>query len=95
MNLSHPMSDLEGRRLPTPPLVPPRKSRLAAPPPRADTEQDTSRQGADGSGESEAGPRGDASAANPQEGGDDLDLMYDPVLNRYYDPRTNKYYERA
>ena len=26
---------------------------------------------------------------------DDLDLMYDPILNCYYDPKTNKYYELA
>ena len=26
---------------------------------------------------------------------DDLDLMYDPMLNCYYDPKTNKYYELA
>ena len=24
---------------------------------------------------------------------EDLDLMYDPMLNCYYDPKTNKYYE--
>jgi hypothetical protein len=27
--------------------------------------------------------------------GDDLNLMYDPVLNCYYDPKTNKYYQLA
>ena len=26
---------------------------------------------------------------------DDLDLLYDPILNCYYDPKTNKYYELA
>lgn len=26
---------------------------------------------------------------------EDLDLMYDPMLNCYYDPKTNKYYELA
>eukprot|EP00965_Chrysotila_dentata_P218898 6190833-Pleurochrysis_carterae.AAC.4 len=25
----------------------------------------------------------------------DLDLMYDPILNCYYEPKTNKYYELA
>lgn len=24
---------------------------------------------------------------------EELDLMYDPMLNCYYDPKTNKYYE--
>ena len=43
------------------------------------------------------------SAERPAEGtgpgGDDereeLDLLYDGILNCYYDPRTNKYYELA
>ena len=26
-------------------------------------------------------------------GDEELDLMYDPILNFYYDPKTNKYYE--
>merc|ERR1712216_20441 len=28
-----------------------------------------------------------------EDGREELDLMYDPMLNCYYDPRTNKYYE--
>jgi hypothetical protein len=37
----------------------------------------------------------DAEPATPGGGeeDEDLELMYDPVLNCYYDPRTNKYYE--
>ena len=31
----------------------------------------------------------------PAAGNEDLDLMYDPMLNCYYDPKTNKYYELA
>ena len=38
----------------------------------------------------------DSMAAGAPEGlggSEDLDLMYDPMLNCYYDPKTNKYYE--
>ena len=41
------------------------------------------------SDEREAGREGDDA------GGDEIDLMYDPILNCYYDPKTNKYYELA
>ena len=29
----------------------------------------------------------------PDEGTDELELMYDPQLNCFYDPQTCKYYE--
>lgn len=32
---------------------------------------------------------------SPDDRGDDLNLMYDPILNCYYDPKTNKYYQLA
>jgi len=47
--------------------------------------------GAAGGGASDFGEAADAEPdARPSE---DLDLMYDPMLNCYYDPKTNKYYE--
>lgn len=44
--------------------------------------------GGDGGGTEQVRPAGAG-------GSEDLDLMYDPMLNCYYDPRTNKYYELA
>lgn len=35
----------------------------------------------------------DESEVQEEEPHDELDLMYDPMLNCYYDPKTNKYYE--
>jgi hypothetical protein len=34
-----------------------------------------------------------AAAAPPAAAAEELDLVYDPVLNCYYDPTTMKYYE--
>ena len=45
--------------------------------------------GEDGTAAGEGGADGNGGS------GEDLDLMYDPMLNCYYDPRTNKYYELA
>ena len=41
------------------------------------------------------GEEGGAAGVDGQGGSEDLDLMYDPMLNCYYDPKTNKYYELA
>eukprot|EP01135_Chromosphaera_perkinsii_P011838 Nk52_evm29s2506 gene=Nk52_evmTU29s2506 len=45
--------------------------------------------GGDGQGEGEV--PGDEEDGDEE--GDELDLLYDPMLNCYYDPTTNKYYE--
>ena len=46
-------------------------------------------------GDGDRGDRDDERAAQAKAVGasEDLDLMYDPMLNCYYDPKTNKYYE--
>ena len=52
---------------------------------------------ADAEGHDEEGHDEDDHGEARRESGreEDLDLMYDPILNCYYDPKTNKYYELA
>ena len=55
---------------------------------------------ADAAGGAPGGPGVEGGVADGAEGegaaaSEDLDLMYDPMLNCYYDPKTNKYYELA
>ena len=47
----------------------------------------------DGAPDGGGSPAGDALIEGDEP--EDLDLMYDPILNCYYDPKTNKYYELA
>jgi len=50
-------------------------------------------QAADSEGAAELQPQPGNAAGEGE--GDELDLMFDPILNCYYDPKTNKYYQLA
>ena len=94
--LSHSLNNLQ--RLFTPPVIPPGMAMGArglslshATPPRALVATRKGSKSAAGSAERPAegtGPGGDDER-------EELDLLYDGILNCYYDPRTNKYYELA
>jgi hypothetical protein len=94
-----------GGRLFTPPVIPPGMglSLSHASPPRALIAPRRSRAGLPTSPAAQRNSSGDPPEEfdDDEEGGgergpaDDLDLMYDPILNCYYDPKTNKYYELA
>ena len=74
----------------TPPLVPPSNLRTSG------GSDQRSKQPANTTGdEATAGPEGGAAGGGGAGGGcgEDIDLLYDPILSCYYDPKTNKYYE--
>ena len=98
-----------GERLFTPPVIPPgmrmppavgtAQSWSHASPPRAliVSEKRRSKSGAATHPREEQQHAADGGEPAPDDSlevsNDDLDLLYDPILNCYYDPRTNKYYE--
>jgi hypothetical protein len=79
----------------TPPLVPPSNLRTAA--------AASAAEGGWGHNNPEAQPDPEGGGVMSQQGGgqgaqgggsgEEIDLLYDPILSCYYDPKTNKYYE--
>ena len=83
----------------TPPLVPPSNLRTAAAASAAEGGWGhggggggpDAHEGGGGGGEISQG--GGAPGVQTGGNGEEIDLLYDPILSCYYDPKTNKYYE--